>query len=82
MTGLFGQSSLPAAPSAPAAGAAAAPGAAPTREAAPDVNALIAGAARDLADYQRLTSEGKLGEAGQHLETLKQKLEQLQKQKR
>jgi len=41
------------------------------------VNALIAGAARDLADYQRLTAEGKLGEAGQKLEALKQKLERL-----
>jgi uncharacterized protein len=30
-----------------------------------DVNALITGAAKDLADYQRLTAEGKLGEAGQ-----------------
>jgi hypothetical protein len=43
----------------------------------PDVNALIQGAARDLNDYQRLTAEGKLGEAGQKLEQLKQKLEQL-----
>ena len=34
-------------------------------------------AARDLADYQRLTAEGKLGEAGQKLEALKQKLEAL-----
>jgi uncharacterized protein len=42
-----------------------------------DVNALIAGAAKDLADYQRLTAEGKLGEAGQKLEQLKQKLDQL-----
>ncbi len=41
------------------------------------VNELIAGAARDLADYQRLTAEGKLGEAGQKLEALKSKLEQL-----
>lgn len=40
-------------------------------------DALIAGAARDLAEYQRLTAEGKLGEAGQHLEALKRKLEQL-----
>jgi hypothetical protein len=38
---------------------------------------LINGAAKDLADYQRLTSEGKLGEAGQKLEQLKQKLDQL-----
>jgi uncharacterized membrane protein (UPF0182 family) len=39
--------------------------------------ALIAEAARDLAEYQRLTAEGKLGEAGQRLEALKQKLERL-----
>ena len=45
--------------------------------AAPDMNALIADAARDLTDYQRLTAEGRLGEAGQKLEALKQKLEQL-----
>ena len=38
---------------------------------------LIAAAAQDLADYQRLTAEGKLGEAGQKLEALKSKLEQL-----
>ena len=47
-----------------------------------DVNALIAEAARDLAEYQRLTAEGKLGDAGQRLEALKQKLEQLAGQKR
>jgi uncharacterized membrane protein (UPF0182 family) len=42
-----------------------------------DMNALITGAAKDLADYQRLTAEGKLGEAGQKLEQLKRKLEEL-----
>ncbi|HEV2197808.1 MAG TPA: UPF0182 family protein [Candidatus Acidoferrum sp.] len=42
-----------------------------------DLNALIAGAAKDLADYQRLTAEGKLGEAGQKLEQLKRKLDEL-----
>ncbi|HEV3140147.1 MAG TPA: hypothetical protein VGY57_06510, partial [Vicinamibacterales bacterium] len=47
-----------------------------------DVNALIAQAAKDLADYQRLTAEGKLGEAGQKLEALKTTLDQLSKQKR
>ena len=47
-----------------------------------DVNALIAAAARDLAEYQRLTAEGKLGEAGQRLEALKQKLDALQRQRR
>ncbi len=39
--------------------------------------ALIDQAARDLADYQRLTAEGTLGEAGQKLESLKRVLEQL-----
>jgi uncharacterized membrane protein (UPF0182 family) len=48
----------------------------------PDTKALIQGAARDLEDYQRLTSEGKLGEAGQKLEQLKQKLDQLRAQQR
>ena len=41
-------------------------------------NPLIAGAAQDLADYQRLTAAGKLAEAGQKLEDLKLKLDQLQ----
>ena len=43
-----------------------------------DRSALIAGAAQDLADYQRLTAEGRLAEAGQKLEDLKRKLDQLQ----
>jgi uncharacterized membrane protein (UPF0182 family) len=42
-----------------------------------DLNALIAEAAKDLADYQRLTAEGKLGEAGQKLEELKRVLDKL-----
>jgi hypothetical protein len=42
-----------------------------------DTNGLISAAARDLGDYQRLTAEGKLGEAGQKLEQLKQKLDRL-----
>jgi hypothetical protein len=41
------------------------------------VHTLITGAAKDLADYQRLTAEGKLGEAGQKLEQLKRKLDEL-----
>jgi uncharacterized membrane protein (UPF0182 family) len=52
---------------------------APPPGASPDVNALIALAAQDLADYQRLTAEGKLAEAGQKLEHLKSTLEQLKK---
>ena len=39
---------------------------------------LITGAAQDLADYQRLTAEGRLAEAGKKLEDLKRKLDQLQ----
>jgi uncharacterized protein len=46
-----------------------------------DLNALIADAARDLADYQQLTAAGKLGEAGQKLEHLKLKLEELQRRR-
>ena len=42
-----------------------------------NLNALIAEAAKDLADYQRLTAEGKLGEAGQKLEELKRALDKL-----
>jgi hypothetical protein len=44
---------------------------------AANVDPLITEAARALADYQRLTAEGKLGEAGQKLETLKHALDQL-----
>ena len=40
-------------------------------------DALITQAARDLSDYQRLTAQGKLGEAGQKLEHLKRTLDQL-----
>ena len=42
-----------------------------------DVNALIAQANRDFADYQHLTSEGKLAEAGQKLDDLKRVLDEL-----
>jgi hypothetical protein len=46
-------------------------------QSAADLNALIAEAAKDLADYQRLTAEGKLGQAGQKLEELKRALDKL-----
>ena len=42
-----------------------------------ELNPLIGEAAKDLADYQRLTAEGKLGEAGQKLDDLKRILQQL-----
>ncbi|HWF85278.1 MAG TPA: UPF0182 family protein [Vicinamibacterales bacterium] len=71
------------APSTPAPGASAPGTSAPSTPVSPSgVDPLIAAAARDLTEYQRLTAEGKLGEAGQRLEALKQKLEQLSRQKR
>jgi hypothetical protein len=77
MKALFGgeTSSLSAAAAPVESGRSAAASAA--TEPAGDLNTLIAGAAKDLADYQRLTAEGKLGEAGQKLEQLKQKLDRL-----
>ena len=47
-----------------------------------DLNALIAEAGKDLADYQRLTAEGKLGEAGQKLEALKRAIDKLNARQR
>jgi len=78
MTALFGGavSSLSAAPVS-AETTRHAPASAGSLRPADDLNALIAEAAKDLADYQRLTAEGKLGEAGQKLEDLKRALEKL-----
>jgi len=42
-----------------------------------DLNATIAEASKAFADYERLTAEGKLSEAGQKLEQLKQSLDRL-----
>ena len=42
-----------------------------------DLNSLISSASQDVTDYQRLTAQGKLAEAGQKLEDLKRKLDQL-----
>jgi uncharacterized membrane protein (UPF0182 family) len=44
---------------------------------AEDLNALIAEAGKDFSEYQRLTSEGKLGDAGQKLDDLKHVLDKL-----
>ena len=78
MKALFGgeASSLSAIAPSVESGRSAATSAAATKPAA-DLNALITGAAKDLADYQRLTAEGKLGEAGQKLEQLKRKLDEM-----
>ena len=48
-----------------------------TTQPATDLNGTIAEAAKDFADYQRLTAEGKLGEAGQKLEDLKRAIDKL-----
>jgi uncharacterized membrane protein (UPF0182 family) len=87
MAGLFGGavSSLTAtaAGAAPSAAAATRPAeAAANAPASTDLNTLITEAARSLSDYQRLTAEGKLGEAGQKLEQLKRTLEELQRRQR
>jgi hypothetical protein len=80
LAGLFGAPAAAVAQPSPAA-AASAPPSPSQRTGAPappsDVNALIAQAAQDLADYQRLTADGKLAEAGQKLEHLKSTLERL-----
>jgi hypothetical protein len=81
LASLFGGSvsSLTAPSTSAAAGPAEPTRGAPASTALPatDTNALISEAARDLADYQRLTAEGKLGEAGQKLEELKRLLDKL-----
>jgi uncharacterized membrane protein (UPF0182 family) len=81
LASLFGGavSSLTAPSTSAAAGPAEPARGAPASTALPaaDLNALIAEAARDLADYQRLTAAGKLGEAGQKLEQLKRVLDKL-----
>ncbi len=79
MAALFGSSSST---SAVASSESARPAPAGGAHPAADLNGLIAEAAKNLADYQRLTSEGKLGEAGQKLEQLKHALDELNKRQR
>ena len=74
LSSLFGgaNSSLAAAEQRPAA----------TLQPNADLSPTIAEAAKDLADYQRLTAEGKLGEAGQKLEQLKRAIDKLNNRQR
>jgi len=44
-----------------------------------NLHGLIADAAKDLEDYQRLTAQGKLGDAGKKLDELKSAIDQLNK---
>jgi len=72
---------LPASPVSPGAPGTPAAAASKTSAGPEDLNALISDAARDLSDYQQLTAAGKLGDAGQKLEQLKLKLEELQRRR-
>ena len=79
LSSLFGgnASSLNAAetPAAPASSAGPA-------QPATDLNGLIEEASKDFSDYQRLTAQGKLGEAGQKLDQLKRALDKLSSYKK
>jgi len=57
------------------------PSAAPASSAM-DTDALITEASKDFDDYQRLTAEGKLAEAGQKLQQLKDVLSRLNGRKK
>jgi hypothetical protein len=83
LASLFGgeTSSLSSTETAPAAPQAAS-ASQPAPQVATDINGLIAEAGKDFADYQRLTAEGKLGEAGQKLDQLKRVLDQLNAHKK
>ncbi len=55
------------------------PGASPQTQSVPatDLKSLVAQAGKDFSDYQHLTSEGKLADAGQKLDDLKRTLDKL-----
>jgi hypothetical protein len=77
MASLFGTPAQAAGGAPQAAGSSDTRAGSPTHAASTDIQAMIAQAASDLAEYQRLTAEGKLGEAGQRLEALKRTLDRL-----
>jgi uncharacterized membrane protein (UPF0182 family) len=80
MTGLFGEAATAPDTTTPPAQ----PGTGPTQPTpsatpAADLLQLVNRAIQEFEDYQRLTSEGKLGEAGQKLEQHKRTLEELRR---
>ena len=80
MNSLFGEAATaaPAAqqtPAAPGAAPAPVPAATPTQ----DLQQLVNRAIQEFEDYQRLTSQGKYGEAGQKLEQHKRTLEEIKR---
>jgi uncharacterized membrane protein (UPF0182 family) len=75
MNNLFGE----AATAAPAPSSTAAGPALPSATPAPNLDQLINRAIQEFEDYQRLTSQGKLGEAGQKLEQHKRTLDEIRR---
>src|SRR6266478_987835 len=63
----------------PKPGASPQPSPSPEKVGAPNVQQLINRAIQEFEEYQRLTAEGKLGEAGKKLEEHKRTLEELKK---
>jgi uncharacterized membrane protein (UPF0182 family) len=84
LSNLFGEAAkatTPAAPEAAAAKPGASPAPSPAAQATPAENLqqLINRAIQEFDDYQRLTAEGKLGEAGKKLEEHKHTLQEIRK---
>ncbi|HEU4930808.1 MAG TPA: UPF0182 family protein [Pyrinomonadaceae bacterium] len=75
MTSLFGEAATK--PSAPADTGQAPQQPTPSATPGADLKQLVNRANQEFEDYQRLTSQGKLGEAGQKLEQLKRTLEEI-----
>jgi len=75
MNSLFGEAAVKAAPQEPGQTTPQQP--TPSATPAQDLQQLINKAIQEFEDYQRLTSQGKLGEAGQKLEQHKRTLEEI-----
>ena len=75
MNSLFGEAAKAAAPQASAGPSQPTPSATPAQ----DLQQLVNRAIQEFEDYQRLTSQGKLGEAGQKLEQHKHTLEEIKR---
>ena len=87
MTNLFGEAAQPAQtssaqPSQPSSQPAQSGASSPSTQAGPapsqNLQQLVNRAIQEFDDYQRLTAEGKLGEAGQKLEQHRHTLEEIQ----
>lgn len=83
MTKLFGEAALSVAPQAtpspPEQAQEGAPRPSPTATPSENLQQLVNRAIQEFEDYQRLTSQGKLGEAGQKLEQHKRTLEEIRR---